>query len=218
MCNGWDRASFQGSFASTDKTLTAPPRPLAFAARPPSPPRIACGVGFVVTCSPSSRLVQHGDAWNRFCFRDSIFRYPHYGYQRVDQLAQPKAHCSACNRSSMTKSIVFLSGSAYDSRRVGRQLICLILFLAWGGGGAARLPAHFPLQWGAQLQVYFGTVAVAVVVVVFFVFGRVAMFLMGVGYRNVCFFLVTKDQRSLSFRPCGFWPKFVGPSDYSAKG
>lgn len=51
--------------------------------------------------------------------RDSILRYPHYGYQHVDSGVEQ--HCSACNRSNRTKVVAFLSGSDYDPRRVSCQ-------------------------------------------------------------------------------------------------
>lgn len=49
--------------------------------------------------------------------RDSILRYPHYGYQHVDMM-ETVAHCDACNRSNITKVVAFLSGTEYDPTRV----------------------------------------------------------------------------------------------------
>ncbi|CAN0275972.1 unnamed protein product, partial [Laminaria digitata] len=63
-------------------------------------------------------------------FRDSILRYPHYGYQHVDSVVDE--HCSACNRSNRTKVVAFLSGSEYDPRRV------------WDG---LRWDLHLPKYW-----------------------------------------------------------------------
>lgn len=53
--------------------------------------------------------------------RDSILRYPHYVYQRVDTTVARQ--CGACNRRSPTAIVAFLSGSSYDPRRVRRSCI-----------------------------------------------------------------------------------------------
>ncbi|CAM9541879.1 unnamed protein product [Ectocarpus sp. 8 AP-2014] len=66
-------------------------------------------------------------------FRDTIMRYPHYGYHHVDgDLCRLTDRCSACNRSNRTSVIAFLSGSEYDPSRV------------WDG---LRWDKHLPEHW-----------------------------------------------------------------------
>ncbi|CAM9338703.1 unnamed protein product, partial [Scytosiphon promiscuus] len=66
-------------------------------------------------------------------FRDTIMRYPHYGYHHVtgDECGLSD-RCSACNRSNRTKVVAFLSGSEYDPSRV------------WDG---LRWDKHLPEHW-----------------------------------------------------------------------
>ncbi|CAN0306250.1 unnamed protein product [Pylaiella littoralis] len=67
-------------------------------------------------------------------FRDTILRYPHYGYHYVakDDASFSDDRCSACNRVNRTRVVAFLSGSEYDPNRV------------WDG---LRWDKHLPKHW-----------------------------------------------------------------------
>eukprot|EP00752_Nemacystus_decipiens_P012494 g11066.t1 len=79
-------------------------------------------------------------------FRDTIMRYPHYGYLHVHgDECHVADRCSACNRSNRTSVVAFLSGSEYEPNRV------------WDG---LRWDKHLPKLWDNPSAMAISTQAV----------------------------------------------------------